>query len=82
MQDFYREDTIFNAGEEASRFGHDAKCYSAFYGPRLNTSNGDRVHRWLLGLENISDIFYLVPDVRNNLLFALPSDRDYTVTWL
>ncbi|EIK43198.1 hypothetical protein O59_003991 [Cellvibrio sp. BR] len=82
MQDFSRDDTLFNAGEEAMRFGHDGKNYSVFYGQRLDTSNDDRTHRWLSGLDNISDTFYSVPDARIDDFISFPIDRDYTVTWL
>lgn len=82
MQDFSREDTLFNAGEEAMRFGHDGIYYSVFYGQRLDSSNDDRTHRWLLGLDNISDTFYSVPSAQNADFISIPFDRDYTVAWL
>lgn len=82
MQDFSREDTLFNAGEEAMRFGHDGQYYSVFYGQRFDASNDDRTHRWLSGLDNISDTFYSVPDARNGDFISFPIDRDYTVAWL
>ncbi len=82
LQDYSREDTLYNAGEEAMRFGHDGEYYSFFYGRRLSTSTDERTHRWLSGIDSFSDIFYPVPDSQIDDVTNIPSNRDYTVAWL
>ena len=82
LQDFEREDTLYSAGEEVERFGHDGTYYALGYGRRLDSSTDDRVRRWVVGMDNVTDNFFLVPE--NNVSFAnsLPVDRDYTVAWI
>lgn len=82
VQDFEREDTLYNAGDEAWRFGHMGTYYSLFYGQRLNSSTDDRTHRWTLGWDNVVDDFYSVPLAENSTLGVLPENRNYNVAWL
>jgi len=86
VEDFEREDTLFNAGEEAWRFGHDRHFKSLFYGRRLDLSTDDRTHRWIVGWNSTVDNFYSAPitDSINGNDFSgeLPVNRNYDVSWL
>lgn len=87
LQEFMREDTLYSAGKEAVRFGHDNRYYSLFYGLRLDGSNDERTHRLSFGIGDTSDAFINVPFVdltidNGPIPFNLPYDRDYTVAWV
>jgi outer membrane protein assembly factor BamA len=60
-ENYVREDSLFDAGEEAWRFGHDNRFYSLFYGVKLDGSNDDRTHRLSIGFDDVSAHFYPVP---------------------
>lgn len=81
LQDFEREDTLFNAGREAWRFGHDGSLQSLFYGQRFSASTDERTHRWKIGFDRISDQFYDVPETESNKAI-LPENRNYQVAWI
>lgn len=81
MLDFEREDTLYNAGDEAWRFGHDGTAYSLFYGQRLAPSTDDRTTRWMIGLDSVSDDFFEAPNSTSNYTGELPSNRDYKIVW-
>lgn len=82
FQDFDREDTLYNAGDEAARFGHNSNYYSVFYGVRLPYSTDNRSHRLLLGYDDNSNEFFNIPGAISPQPFALPYDRNYQVLWL
>lgn len=79
--DFEREDTLYNAGDEAWRFGHKETAYSLFYGQRLKSSTDDRTTRWLIGLDSVSDDFFEVPNTTGSYTGELPSNREYKTVW-
>ncbi|HEY8940251.1 MAG TPA: POTRA domain-containing protein [Cellvibrio sp.] len=81
MLDFEREDTLYNAGEETWRFGHEGTDYSVFYGQRFNSSTDDRTARWMLGWDSIKHDFFEVPTTTNSYSGELPADRDYNIAW-
>lgn len=81
-QDFEREDTLYNAGEESERFGHDGAYYSVYYGQRLNSSTDDRTGRWVFGVDSVKDIFFPVPNTRDSVSGQIPFDRNYTLVWI
>ena len=80
--DFEREDTLFNAGKEARRFGHDRNFKSLFYGQRLDLSTDDRAHRWTIGWDSTADNFYSVPLAENNFSSELPLNRNFDIAWV
>ncbi|PUA27018.1 MAG: hypothetical protein B0W54_19490 [Cellvibrio sp. 79] len=82
VKEYQREDTLFNAGDEAWRFGHDGSYYSVFYGQRLNSSTDNRTHRWTVGWDKIADDFYVVPQSETNFSNEPPKDRDYNIAWI
>lgn len=81
MLDFEREDTLYDAGEEAWRFGHEGTNYSVFYGQRLDSSTDDRTTRWTLGWDSVKHDFFDVPTATNSYIGELPSNRDYNIAW-
>lgn len=81
MLDFEREDTLYNAGDEAWRFGHDGTNYSVFYGQRLDSSTDDRTMRWTLGWDSVKHDFFEVPGATNSYDGELPFNRDYNIAW-
>lgn len=81
LLDFEREDTLYDAGEEAWRFGHKGTNYSVFYGQRLDSSTDDRTARWTLGWDSVKHDFFDVPTATNSYIGELPSNRDYNIAW-
>ncbi len=81
FQDFDREDTLFNAGDEAARFGHDSNAYSLFYGFRLPQSTDARTHRIVFGYDDNYDEFFNLPNITGPEAFVLPYNRDYQTLW-
>ena len=82
FQDFTREDTLYNAGDEVSRFGHENSAYSLYYGIQLDSSNDDRTQRLIFGLDDVSDSFSDVQSPDELEPSILPYDRDYKAAWL
>ncbi len=80
FQDFNRDDTLFNAGNEVIRFGHKSNAYSVFSGVRLPPSNDQRIHRLIFGYENTIDEFFHLPSIGPDT-FNLPYARDYQTWW-
>lgn len=75
---FSREDSLYNAGKEATRFAHDGQQESLFYGWRLN--NAPRTaNRFLLGYTRDHDNFFAVPNAATSLL---PGDRQFDYPWI
>lgn len=81
LLDFEREDTLYDAGEEAWRFGHEGTNYSVFYGQRLDSSTDDRTARWMLGWDSVKHDFFEVPTAANSYIGELPANRDYNIAW-
>ncbi len=81
IQDFDREDTLFNAGDEAARFIHNSNAYSVFYGFRFPQSTDQRTHRLLFGYDDNYDEFFNLPTITGPEPFVLPYDRDYQTLW-
>lgn len=82
MVDFEREDTLYNAGEEAWRFGHSGTDYSIYYGKRLGSSTDERTTRWTMGWNSVKHNFFEVPTNLNKYDGNLPYDRDYDIPWV
>jgi hypothetical protein len=80
LQEFEREDTLFNAGNEAWRFRHDGSFQSLFYGQKLASSTDERTHRWTIGLDKVVDEFYAIP-LAESADLILPDNRNYHVVW-
>lgn len=79
---FDREDTLYDAGEEAERFAHSNNYHSFFYGFTLPESTDDKVHRLLVGFDDSKEDFFWAPNVINSDQFELPYDRSYRTLWL
>jgi outer membrane protein assembly factor BamA len=82
FQDFTREDTLYNAGEEVSRFAHENSEYSLYYGIRLDSSDNDRTRRLVFGIDDASDSFLDIQDPDELMPSVLPFDRNYKAAWL
>lgn len=75
---FAREDSLYNAGDEALRFTHNGQLESAFYGWRLNNAPRS-AERLLVGYTRSHDDFFAMPDATNNLL---PGNRQFDYPWI
>ncbi len=80
FEDFAQEDTLYNAGKEVERFGHENTSYRVFYGRRLDSSDDDRTHRFIIGIDDVEDTFFTLPTTDSAA--PLPFDRNYTIAWV
>ncbi|HEY0892528.1 MAG TPA: hypothetical protein VGE32_05665 [Cellvibrio sp.] len=78
-EQFDREDSVYNAGEIVSLYGHSADKREFFYGAKLAFSNKHNIHRWNVGYAEEEDVFFNLQDT-NELL--VPRNRHFNTTWI
>lgn len=78
---YTQEDTLYNAGNEADRFGHNNNNFSFFYGEKLNLGDSESVHRILLGYTHWEDNFMPVGAAPTTSVFV-PDNRAMNYPWV
>lgn len=81
-QDFLREDTYYNAGDEVYRYIHQNAEHSLYYGWKLPNSSDDNVHRLIVGWSHTNDEFSSLPEFNSDLNVELPYDRNFDSFWI
>lgn len=81
-QDFLREDTYYNAGEEVDRYVHQNTEHSLYYGWKLPNSSDVNVHRLIVGWSHTDDEFSSLPEFNSDQMVDLPYNRDFDSFWI
>jgi len=80
-QYFLQEDSLYNQGKEADRFGHENSSNAFYLGSALSFNTRNSIHRILAGYSTQKDSFFPVttPTITTN---ELPEDREFTYPWI
>lgn len=78
-EEYDREESYYDLGDEVDTYRHFSKNTEIFYGSKLSLSNEDNVHRLNVGYLEQDDTFFSIPSAPNSV--PLPQNRLFKITW-
>jgi len=78
-EEYDREESYYNQGDEVDTYRHLSTNIEVFYGSKISLSNQDNIHRVNLGYSEEDDTFSSIPFEAND--DPLPENRIFNIVW-